>query len=155
MQEKRFSTMQVSPFSAWMRSLPIALGVPAFVFLICMLIELALKPSSGGFSLLFFVMLGASILVHFVSYLLIGFPIFFAFHRKLDSKVWRLSLAIPFGLVVGSVAIFAVLYGMGYNESALQNPQIYFIGAGYGLITALSACKQRPKANKIAYISAE
>lgn len=93
-----------------------------------------------------FWILGIAMLCHLAAYAMTGLPIFYRFHRKADSRVWKPSAGIPLGATLGAVmlcVLFGIL-GAGW-ESSFRQPTFYLMGAGYGVATAIAALRQRPQ----------
>jgi hypothetical protein len=128
-----------SPFEAWLATLPLALGLPAVVWLI---IEWKLFQREWPWGLIIY---GIMILVHLGAYMVAGLPIFLNFYGHANSPIWAPVIGISSGAVLGVCALFVVYVILGgYSHSALLALNLYLIGAGYGTATAIAALRQRP-----------
>ena len=83
--------------------------------------------------------------VHLASYFIFGVPLFLRFFRNPSALVWRIPWALTLGCVLGIIALLIALGLFGYSGRLIIEPQIYAIGAGYGLATAIAAYIARPE----------
>lgn len=88
-------------------------------------------------------MLGIATAVHFVAYLVTGPPIFLSVFRDGDSRVWMPVVGIPLGGILGALMASALVIHFNGLKSHLPWGFVA-IGAGYGVVTAIAALRQRP-----------
>lgn len=130
-----------TPFRAWAASLPLALAIPA-VFWIIEAAFTSEAPSSLNSTT--FLIIGIAIVVHLLGYLITGLPIFLTQYKNLGSCVWMLPVSLVLGAALGTVMLCFSFIFFGYPFSTFRKPECYLYGAGYGLITAFAAFRQRP-----------
>jgi len=118
------------PLQAWAASVPLALLLPLPLWIA----STAILGDLDGETL---VQLCMPIIIHFAAYLLTGLPIFLAVYRKPNSPVWKLPVALSLGTALGASALGLTFFGWGLH--------FILIGAGYGLLTAIAAYRQRPQ----------
>lgn len=130
-------TGERTALGAWAASLPIALFPPAAIWVLCLTV---VSPASGYFG----VVVGAvACAVHLFSYTLTGLPLFLWKFRKPESLVWRLPVSLGIGVLSGpGVAMIPMWRNGASPEDFPAAPLI--VCALYGLITAVSAYRQRP-----------
>lgn len=122
---------------AWAASLPLALFPPVALWVLCISV---MSPASMFYGL---VIAAISCAVHLASYAVTGLPIFLWKFRRPESLVWRLPISLLVGALCGpGVAMVVILRN---NASPSDPPVGPLIVCGlYGLITAVSAYRQRP-----------
>lgn len=135
-----------SSCNAWLKTLPVALGLPAVVWILFWgisqwrgLDELNRYEFKGAA-----IVLSITILVHFLAYAVTGLPIFLSCYTKAGSPIWMADIGIPFGAVLGALAVFFLLLIFYRTGTTWFQPISYLIGAGYGVATATGALLQRP-----------
>lgn len=121
-----------SAFVAWAASLPVALVIPAIVWMILC------RHESGALWVT-----AISIAVHFVCCLLTGLPIFLIKFKSPDSGIWTLSVALPVGGLLGAGVAFFILTPLD-SPSPSEILTACLTCAGYGVATAIAAWLQRP-----------
>lgn len=124
---------------AWASSLPLALTVPAVVWVVCGAATGELISNFGYFLM----MVAIALAVHLLSYLMAGLPIFLIKFKKPQSHIWKLPVALPVGVLLGCTVVLGFMLSMGGSIS--ETPAMYLICGGYGLVTAVAAWLQRPK----------
>jgi len=137
---------QRSPFNAWVATLPLALGLPAAVQILIWgtsqwrgldrLNRYEIKGSA--------IILGVTILVHFLAYVVTGLPIFLSRYERANSPIWMADIGIFLGAAVGALAVFFLLGIFDRTGTTLFQPFPYLIGAGYGVATAIAVLFRRP-----------
>ena len=134
------------PFNAWLKTLPLALGLPVVVWIFIWgisqwrgLDQLDRYEFKGHT-----IVLGITILVHFLAYVFTGLPIFLNRYKKANSPIWMPDIGIPLGAALGALVVFFMLGIFGRTGATLFQPIPYVIGAGYGTVTAIVAIMQRP-----------
>ena len=81
-------------------------------------------------------------LVHLISYIVIGLPLFNHVYEYPNSQIWSVGYSAACGITAGTLAFLLLwLLFKGYSP----NLEFLLIGAIYGLWTALSARRFRPK----------
>ena len=130
-----------SPGIAWLKSVPVALLIPLPFWLVG---EVFTTPSERMSTMLFAVV-ALALGVHLASYFIFGVPLFLRFFRNPSALVWRIPWALTLGCVLGIIALLIALGLFGYSGRLIIEPQIYAIGAGYGLATAIAAYIARPE----------
>lgn len=129
----------VPPFRAWAASLPLTLGIPPIVWAI----HFCLEDGPPERMKIPITALTGMALVHLIAYSLTGLPIFLICHRHPGTAIWRLPFALITGTGLGALALDILFRSLGLY--AHWNPQIAALGAGYGLVTAIAAWRQRPQ----------
>ena len=126
---------------SWLRSLPYALAIPVPFWFIG---EFLTGNRSELLSSFMFMLIGVSIVVHALSYGIIGLPFFAYFFKKPTAKIWHPCWLAGSGFILGVVTFVLVLVAFGYSRETFEDPLIYLIGAGYGLVTGAVAHAARP-----------
>lgn len=133
-------------FKAWLKSLPLALGLPAGIWILIWGttqwrgLEQTSRSEINGVAII----LGVTILVHLLAYVVTGLPIFLCRYKEAHSPIWMPEIGVPLGAAVGALVVFLTL-GIFYRTgTTLLQPIPYLIGAGYGTATAIAALLQRP-----------
>ena len=146
MTEKTTFDPHWSPWKAWSKSLPVAMGIPAALWLILMLIAAALEPNNLGGTLVFTVIiLFYSGIVHLVAYAVVGLPLFVFGGTSDCDWMWRMPIALPLGIVAGVIpAILLISLFSGPGVFSQESWIVVLILAVYGATTGFAASRQRP-----------
>ncbi|WAC19800.1 hypothetical protein OVA24_00215 [Luteolibacter sp. SL250] len=120
----------MNALKAWLKSLPLALGVPALCWLFFIL-------SMGKPGIHVPYILGLVVGIHLITYLITGLPIFLIYHRRPGEMIWHPAVALTTGTILGGFGFILIFRTIG-TEGLL-------IGAGHGFITAIAAWLQRPR----------
>jgi hypothetical protein len=132
-----------SAFRAWAASLPLALGLPAAVWLLFLLISVSSRSATSTASDLINsgMLVVLTMIVHLLGYFLTGLPLFLFFHENPRSWTWTPFPGLTIGIFAGSMTVFTT-FG-GWDQPTIA-PHSLSIGAGYGIATAIAALRQRP-----------
>lgn len=84
--------------------------------------------------------LGITVLVHFIGYLLTGLPLFSYHYKNPGSLLWKPIPGVFSGALLGMLIVI-VLFGEG---RLTFQPPVFLVGVAYGTFTALAALRQRP-----------
>ncbi len=134
---RKSSTGERTALGAWAASLPLALFPPVVLWVLCISV---MSPASVFYGV---VIAAVSCAVHWISYLVTGLPIFLWKFRKPESLVWRLPVSLAVGALCGpGVAMVLILRNTASPSDLPAGPLI--VCGLYGLITAVSAHRQRP-----------
>jgi energy-converting hydrogenase Eha subunit A len=128
-----------SAVAAWAASLPLALTMPAMVWMVVWAVSGELI---RNFSVCLLVV-AAALVVHLLSYLVTGLPIFLCKFKNPQSLIWKLQVAFPAGVLLGCAVVLGFM--LFQSGSVFETPEMYLVCGGYGLATAIAAWLQRPK----------
>jgi len=134
-----------TPFRVWLASLPLALSIPLFFWLIEAVIYMACSSFSGAVFCL--IMGGFATAMHLLTYLATGTFFFLTRYKSPDSRIWKLPISLMLGGSLGIIILSVAVQLLGYPTSTLGDPAIHLMGAGYGLATAFAAHLQRSICN--------
>ncbi|RYD36599.1 MAG: hypothetical protein EOP87_05150 [Verrucomicrobiaceae bacterium] len=126
--------MKANALKAWLRSLPIALGLPGIFWAVVALYRG--EPVSR-----IPILVSGPLLIQLIAYALTGLPIFLLCHRNSDSPIWMLPFALVAGTLLGACAVALIV----------PMPVYTILGAAYGLVTAIAAWLQRPRHHENAH----
>lgn len=133
-------TKRRGPLGAWLLSLPLALGCPTALWLIAGIF---------GQEPVTLIVAGVALLVHLVAYLVTGLPIFLRCFRNASSSIWRPQVGVPVGALLGVLGMLFLGLLLRRSADPLENPALYLLGGGYGVVTAIAALIQRPNLQTI------
>jgi hypothetical protein len=138
------------PFRAWAASLPTALGIPILCWGLSFFIVTLFAKISPTIGLLFINSIVPTLWVtvlatpiHLAGYLVTGLPIFMTQYEDPASIIWKATVAIPVGTLLGG-AVYLSYWVMMKPAFGIGDFYVTLIFAGYGLITAIAAYRQRP-----------
>ena len=121
-------------------SLPRVLLWPVALYLV-----FGLHASGGDQSSLDYAALGAGVglIIHLVSYFVIGFPLYVWFWRT-SPDLWTWKIGLPTGAVFGAFALSAIyLMGAGVRDSPTGLMGAWLLGGAYGLATAAITSRRK------------
>lgn len=124
--------MKTKALKAWLASLPLALLAPMIIWAVIFefLEKWDLQFGDLPALLAIFSLAGA---IHFIAYALTGLVIFLFCFKKPHLKIWTFLGAVLTGTGAGAL-VFVI-----FDFATLS-----YVGAAYGLITAIAAYRQRP-----------
>ena len=135
-----------SPWWAWVKSLPLALGIPVVMWVV--LITGLSLPEGGDLVRGFvasWIYLMFAVPVHVGAYAAVGLPVFLLGGLPDCRWIWRLPTAFILGFFAGVVPPLAIVTFI-YKADVFSSDIWFFVGilGTYGLVTAFAARRQRP-----------
>ena len=134
---------QWNPGTAWAKSLPLALGIAAGLWILGgIIVGLFDIPSFPGNLALTAIIVAYSVVVHLVAYALVGLPIFAFGGTSACEWIWRMPIALLLGALAGVVP-FVLLFPLIGGAGMVPGLTLFML-AIYGLVTGFAAYLQRP-----------
>lgn len=84
-----------------------------------------------------------ALVVHLLSYFVTGLPIFLCMFEKQDSLIWRLPAGLATGALLGA-GVPLIIWLLSGTPLDSDLPWQLLMCAGYGVVTAIAAYRQRP-----------
>jgi hypothetical protein len=129
---------EITPMDGWIRSLPRVLLLPFAVWGL-----LGVFFSSGNFGSSVVLAGYAAVvgmLIHFLSYLVLGIPLYLVFWEK-KSRIWEWPFGLPLGVALGTLTLLVFAVASSDEPAAW----VLVLGGGYGGLTAIGACWSRKR----------
>jgi len=132
---------------AWAKASAICIVASPAILCIWELIESSNSKPVGSATAqigLFLAVAGIAAGVHFLTFILIGIPIFLHFYSRPQSVLWRWFPGVLVGTVIGITAVplvLSVIYSRPLSKDLIQSA---LAGGLYGGVTALASLVNRP-----------
>lgn len=135
--------VNIDPVEAWGKSLSYVLLWPLLGYgIVAILTALSSMPSYALFWLLGG---GIGLVIHFISYLMVGLPIYLTFW-KTKPEIWTFRVGLTLGAVMGGLSMVGISLLDGIESFDFDRfIGAFLFGGLYGLVTAAAAIVSRRK----------